>query len=187
MLTRRLFLLGTAAMLCSPAARADISAGLTLQQPPVPVPSFDMKDGQSRPVTLESYRGRAVLLNLWASWCPPCVAELPTLDRLKPTAANEDIAVVALCLDRSGNVGAVNTYARLGIQNLDVIVDSHRAVAQMLNAAILPTTLMIDPQGREVARFVGAAHWDSPQAMALLRMVKMGAPLDAGMALPPIK
>lgn len=189
-MNRRSFLqtlAATATLAPLPAWAVKAEQGLFVHAAPRPVPMLDIRDGESRPAGLGDLRGRAVLMNLWASWCLPCVAELPALDRLKPAAEPEGIAVLALCLDRSGNMGAVNTYARLGIRNLAVRVDYQRQAGTVLDAAVLPTTLLIDPDGAEIARFVGAAAWDSPEALALLRALKAGKPLNAAMAPPQVK
>lgn len=184
---RRVFLSLAAAALTTPSLPAwavKAEQGLFVHAEPKPVPALDIRDNDTRPAGLDSFRGRPVLMNLWASWCLPCVAELPALDRLKPKAEAEGIAVMALCLDRSGNVGAVNTFARLGVKNLAVHVDYQRKAGEVLGVPVLPTTLLIDAEGREIARFVGPAAWDGAEAMALLRALKAGRRLDAVMAPP---
>lgn len=184
-MNRRAFLAVTAAAFAPlPALAVKAEQGLFVHAQPKPVPALDIRDNESRPAGLDGFRGRPVLVNLWASWCMPCVAELPALDRLKPKAEAEGIAVMALCMDRSGNIGAVNTFARLGIKNLAVHVDYQRKAGEVLGVPVLPTTLLIDAAGQEVARFVGPAAWDGPEAMALLRALKAGKPLDASMAPP---
>ena len=145
-----------------------------------PLAPLEIKDGDGKPLTLS---GPAVV-NLWASWCGPCVAELPALDRLKPMIEPEGVRVVALCLDRSGAIGAVNTYARLGVRNLGVAVDVQRKAGEVFAAPVLPTTLLVDAQGREAARFVGPAAWDGPEAVALLRALASGQALASSMAPP---
>lgn len=171
----------------APAWAIKAEQGLFVHAEPRPLPPIDIRDNESRPAGLDTLRGRPVLMNLWASWCLPCVAELPALDRLRPVIEPEGVAVMALCLDRSGAVGAVNTYARLGIRNLAVHVDHQRKAGEALGVPVLPTTLLIDAQGREVARFVGGAAWDGPEALALLRALKADKVLDASMAPPLVK
>ncbi|MGE5515655.1 MAG: TlpA family protein disulfide reductase [Bacteroidota bacterium] len=184
-MNRRAFLaLGLATLAPLPAYAAKAEQGLFVHAQPRPLPALDIRDNEGRPAGLDGFRGRPLLMNLWASWCLPCVAELPALDRLRPMAEAEGIAVMALCLDRSGAIGAVNTFARLGIKNLAVHVDSQRKAGEVLGVPVLPTTLLIDAAGLEVARFVGPAAWDGPQAMALLRALKAGQTLDASMAPP---
>lgn len=186
-LDRRRFLIAGLALAAFPAYAAKAAQGLFLTQPPRPLPEIDIRDNQGQAAGVATWKGKPALVNLWASWCLPCVAELPALDRLKPIIEPEGLRVVALCLDRSGAVGAVNTYARLGIKNLDVHVDHHRQAGEAFGAAVLPTTLLLDDQTREVARFVGAAAWDGPEALALLRALIAGKPLDAAMGPPLVK
>lgn len=185
---RRAFLAAAAAALAPlPAHAVKAEQGLFVHTPPKAVPTLDIRDGESRPAGLDGFRGRPVLVNLWASWCLPCVAELPALDRLKPMIEPEGITVMALCLDRSGNIGAVNTFARLAIRNLAVHVDYQRKAGEILGVPVLPTTLLIDAAGLEVARYVGPAAWDGAESLALLRAVKAGQPLNPAMAPPLVK
>jgi thiol-disulfide isomerase/thioredoxin len=189
-MNRRAFLaLAAASVTIAPLPARAVKAeqGLFVHAEPRPLPALDIRDNESRPAGLETFRGRPLLMNLWASWCLPCVAELPALDRLKPQAEAEGIAIMALCLDRSGSVGAVNTFARLNIKNLAVHVDYQRKAGEVLGVPVLPTTLLIDANGLEVARFVGPAAWDGAQAMALLRALKAGQKLDPAMAPPLVK
>lgn len=194
-MNRRSFLALTAASLAAfplpapirPAWAVKAEQGLFVLPEPRPVAALDIRDNDGRAAGLDTFRGWPVLMNLWASWCLPCVAELPALDRLKPKADAEGIAVMALCLDRSGAVGAVNTFARLGIKSLSVHVDTQRKAGEVLGVPVLPTTLLIDDQGREVARFVGPAAWDGPEALALLRAIKAGSKLEPSMAPPLVK
>lgn len=187
-MNRRAFLaVALAAAAPLPAWAVKAEQGLFVHAAPRPLPALDIRDNESRPAGLDTFRGRPVLMNLWASWCLPCVAELPALDRLKPIIEPEGLRVVALCLDRSGAVGAVNTYARLGIKNLAVSVDYRRQAGESFGAAVLPTTLLLDSQGREVARFVGGAAWDGPESLALLRALIAGKPVTADMAPPLVR
>lgn len=158
--------------------------GLTIHDSPKPLPALDIRDGDGQPAGLETLRGRAVLLNLWASWCMPCVAELPALDRLKPAAAAKGIAVVALSLDRGGKIAVANTFARLGIKTLDIRTDEARIAAEKLGANVLPVSLLLDAQGREVARYIGAADWEGAKAAQLLDALAAGKSLTPDMAPP---
>lgn len=183
---RRALLTGlAAAILIRPAAAAKVAQGLFIHDRPRPLPALDIRDNQGQAAGFDSLAGQPALVNLWASWCLPCVAELPALDRLKPLIEPEGARVVALCLDRSGAIGAVNTYARLGIRHLSVHIDHHRRAGEILAAPVLPTTLLVDRSGAEVARFVGPAQWDGPEAVALMRALIKGQALSPAMAPPP--
>lgn len=184
---RRAFLAALAAFGLPSPVGAKAAQGLLIHDQPKTLPALDIRDGDGAPAGLESLRGQAVLLNLWASWCGPCVAELPALDRLKPKAEAKGVAVVALSLDRSGKIAVVNTYARLGITALAIRTDEARAAAEKLNASALPVSLLLDRQGREVARYIGAADWEGPKAAILLEALAAGRPLTPDMAPPQVK
>lgn len=190
---RRAFVMAACALWAtSAAARPALAApkgarGLVIHERPRPLPAVDIRDGNSQPAGLDTLRGKPVLLNLWASWCMPCVAELPALDRLKPALDAKGVALMALSLDRAGKTAVVNTFARLGITALDIRTDENRTAAEKFEAPALPVTLLVDREGREVARFIGAAEWDGPDAARLLDALAAGQPLTADMAPPPVK
>jgi thiol-disulfide isomerase/thioredoxin len=189
---RRAFVMATLSLGGALAVRPALAApkglrGLVIHDQPKPVAALDIRDADSRPAGLDLLKGKPILLNLWASWCMPCVAELPALDRLKPALDGKGVALVALSLDRSGKLAVVNTFARLGIRNLDIRTDENRVAAEKLDAPALPVTLLIDAQGREIARFIGAAEWDAPPAARLLDALAAGSPLTPDMAPPPVK
>lgn len=181
---RRRFLLAALASAVSPPAwAARVDQGLFVHPAPSPLPALSIKDGDGKPAALRY----PLVLNLWASWCLPCVAELPSLDRLKPLAETEGVGVVALSLDRMGAGAVKPAYARIGAVNLDIHTDDTRMAAETLGVPVLPVTLLVDGQGREVARYVGPAAWDGPQGVALVRALAAGAPITPAMAPPPVK
>src|SRR3546814_70278 len=120
-------------------------------------------DGSGKRLSLADFRGKLVLLNLWATWCGPCREEMPTLDRLQATLGGSDFEVVALSIDRAG-MGVVDAfYAEIGVKSLARYIDESGKSAQQLNAVGLPTTLLLDREGREIARHVGPAAWETPE------------------------
>lgn len=153
----------------STAPANDGAAVMSLHDSPRDLPDLHFKDGSGKPVSLADFRGRVVLLNLWATWCGPCREEMPTLDRLQATLGGPDFEVVALSIDRAG-IGAVDAfYADIGVENLARYIDESGGVAQQLSALGLPTTLLLDREGREIARHVGPAEWDKPEMVTFLR------------------
>lgn len=138
-------------------------------RPPVPVAGFGFTDGDGRPVAIGDFAGRVVLLNLWATWCAPCVREMPALDRLQARLGGPGFEVVALSLDRGGRDQVAPFLERLGVGNLALYLDPGSAAMRELSPRGLPTTLLIDREGREVGRLEGAAEWDSPDALRLIR------------------
>ena len=136
---------------------------------PKPMPELAFEDASGRAHTLADFRGKFVLLNLWATWCAPCREEMPALDRLQSQLASDRFQVVALSLDQQGLPIARKFYAETGIKALPLYVDRSAKAAFTLDAAGLPATLLIDPAGREIGRHLGAVKWDSPQVMEHLR------------------
>ena len=132
---------------------------------PLPEQSFAGPDGA--PMTIAAYKGRAVLLNLWASWCAPCVAEMPALSRLQTALGGEGFTVVAVSLDLKPEQGqewlTVNH-----IVNLPFHHDPKGRLYDALKAPGLPLSIFIDKEGREVGRIAGALPWDEPRARALI-------------------
>jgi thiol-disulfide isomerase/thioredoxin len=140
----------------------------TLQAKPAPVPAISFVDRDQTERSLADFRGRVVLLNLWATWCAPCVKEMPSLERLQAALAGQSFTVLALSLDRGG-LPLVEKFYREHDLTLGMFVDKTTSAGRSLKARGLPTTLLIDAEGREIGRFEGAAEWDAPEALALMR------------------
>jgi thiol-disulfide isomerase/thioredoxin len=171
-----LILLGTALGLPGAAAGEDAGPPLggslkdfTLIDPPRPVPRASFLDGDQQPVTMDQFKGRVVLLNLWATWCGPCREEMPSIDRLQAQLGGKDFTVLALSLDEGGLTPVRHFYQQLGIQHLGIDLDPPNAMALALKVPALPTTLVIDRAGQIVGLMVGPASWDSPDALALMK------------------
>ena len=126
-------------------------------------------DGNGAPRSLAQFRGKLVLLNVWATWCPPCRREMPTLERLQAELGGPDFEVVALSIDRGGRAAVDSFFDEINVQALKVYVDPTTAVRNDLALTAFPTTLLIDRQGREIGRYTGGANWDSPEVLATLR------------------
>nr|WP_207456884.1 TlpA disulfide reductase family protein [Azospirillum sp. SYSU D00513] len=136
---------------------------------PSPVADLAFTDGQGNATDLGAFKGRVVLLNLWATWCAPCVKEMPALDRLQAQLGGPGFEVVALSLDRGGKEQVDPFYEKTGINNLKRYYDTPSASMRALTLRGLPTTLLIDAQGRELGRIEGAVEWDSPEVVEFLR------------------
>ena len=134
-----------------------------------PVPEIHFVDGDGRAMTLANFRGRAVLLNIWATWCVPCRKEMPTLDRLQAKLGGPNFQVVTLSIDRKGIPVVKQFYKELGLKSLGIYVDQSGNAASVLGAIGIPTTLLIDRKGREIGRKVGPAVWDSPDVIDVIR------------------
>lgn len=134
---------------------------------PRELPLLSFQDATGKPVTLADFHGRVVLLNVWATWCPPCREEMPSLDRLNAKRGGPDFEVVALSIDRDPDL-IKPFYQDFGIRTLTHYVDPTTRVSDTLRAPGVPTTLLIDREGREIGRAMGPAAWDGPQVEALI-------------------
>ncbi len=133
------------------------------------VADVEFQDGNGRRRTLASFRGKVILLNIWATWCGPCRKEMPTLDRLRSTLGSKDFEVVALSIDRGGQAAVKSFYDEIDIRALGVYVDATTDAQAKLAIIGVPTTLLIDQKGREVARYTGPAEWDRPEVIEIIR------------------
>lgn len=133
-----------------------------------PVPAVQFADGEGRNRTLADFRGKVVLLNVWATWCPPCRKEMPALNRLQAKFGGPDFEVVTLSVDRK-TTAVRRFFAEVGIRHLSLFADTSSATLQKLAIFGLPTTLLVDRQGQELGRLIGPAEWDDPKVAAFLR------------------
>jgi thiol-disulfide isomerase/thioredoxin len=136
---------------------------------PKPIPELRFVDGAGRALTLGDFRGKLVLLNIWATWCAPCRDEMPALDRLQAQLGGERFQVVALSVDLQGAPIARKFYGEVGIKALPLYIDPTAKAAFTLDAAGLPATLLVDRAGREIGRHLGPVKWDSPEVVSELR------------------
>ncbi|MBI4290130.1 MAG: TlpA family protein disulfide reductase [Betaproteobacteria bacterium] len=133
------------------------------------LPAIRFADEKERAMTLQDFRGKFVLLNLWATWCPPCRAEMPTLDRLQAKLGGPDFEVAALSIDRGGPFVVRSFYNEIEIKALRIYIDQSGAAASALGVNGIPATLLIDRAGRELGRKMGPAEWDSPEVVKLIQ------------------
>ncbi len=129
------------------------------------------RDLYGNPVSLADYAGKVVLVNIWATWCPPCRAEMPSLDDLAGEMEGPDFAVIALSTDRAGVERVAQFYEDYLIENLDVMHDRSGNFGRKAGVRGLPVTLLLDREGREIGRIMGEADWNSPEAKAILNRV----------------
>lgn len=118
--------------------------------------------------SIADFRQRGLVVNVWATWCPPCVEEMPALDRLAGFVGGAGIEVLALSQDRGGAAIVRAFYARHMLRNLAVWLDPRGAAARAWGVRALPTTLIVDREGLEAARLQGVAAWDAPEMVAQL-------------------
>ena len=151
----------------APPALVGSFAQFTANDAPSPAPQAGFT-ANGKPTSLADFRGRVVLLNFWATWCGPCVAEMPSLDRLEAALGGEDFVVVAVSEDRNPAV-VEPFFSGHQIQHLAKYHDPGGALASAFGIRGLPTSALIDRKGNVVGRIEGPAEWDSAQAKALIR------------------
>ncbi|HZF36366.1 MAG TPA: TlpA disulfide reductase family protein [Candidatus Angelobacter sp.] len=144
-------------------------AGFGMAAQPRPAPAAEFKTAGGKHLTLADFRGRVVLLNIWATWCGPCRSEMPSLDRLQALHRDDGLAVLTVSVDSEGFGAVRRFYAQSGIRNLGLYLDVDGATAHAFGTQSIPTTLLIDRDGKVVGSLVGAMEWDSPDALALIR------------------
>jgi thiol-disulfide isomerase/thioredoxin len=154
------------------AAATGEVAGVVAPEAPRAVPSLTFKDAAGADVGLERFRGKVVLLNLWATWCAPCRKEMPALDRLQAERGGDDFEVVAVSLD-IGSADKPKAFLReIGVEKLAFYADPTPKTFQSFRAvgrgSGLPTTLVLDRAGCEIAYLPGPAEWASPDALRLI-------------------
>lgn len=167
----------------STPALAVSSDSLTPLATPRPVPVVSFVNGDGKSMTSADFRGRTILLNIWATWCVPCRKEMPTLDRLEQKLGGPNFEVVALSIDRQGREVIAPFYRELGIKALRLYVDQSAKAIGPLEVVGLPTTLLIDRNGYEIGRKIGPAQWDSAENVKLIRHY-IAAAAGAGNAKP---
>ena len=123
-------------------------------------------------LVLASLRGKPLVVNFWATWCPPCREEMPALDRLQ--AAMPEIAVVPVATGRNDPETITRFFTEAQIANLENLRDPTSDLAHAMGIMGLPVTVIVNPEGQEVARLIGDAHWDGPEAQAVLKALMAG-------------
>jgi thiol-disulfide isomerase/thioredoxin len=158
---------GTANLLDPPISGA--MAQFILSRPPRPAPVAEFQDADNNSVSLLDFGGKVVLVNIWATWCAPCVKEMPALDRLQAELGDEGLEVVAVSVDLQGAKVVRPFYEKYGIKNLKIYVDFTNSFSQVVGVEAVPANLLINRGGKFVGQLIGNADWDSPEARALLR------------------
>jgi len=157
------------------AARADsgppIAGQVQNYEPldaPLAVPEVTVLAKDDGPVTLDRFKGKFVVLNFWATWCGPCIRELPSLQRLNEALGGETAQVVLISQDRGGFKQTDRFLKKLKVDFPDNFIDERLKFSRAIGVVSLPTTILIGPDGMEVGRLVGSAEWDSPEALDLV-------------------
>jgi thiol-disulfide isomerase/thioredoxin len=144
-------------------------SALEIRDDPPPQPTNSFADAAGAPTTLAAFHGKVVLVNLWATWCAPCVTEMPMLAKLQTNLANKDFLVLAVSVDQEINKDQAKTrLSELSNGALGFFHDPKMAIVYPMKARGFPTSVLYDRQGKEIARLAGEADWHSPEADALI-------------------
>jgi thiol-disulfide isomerase/thioredoxin len=138
---------------------------------PKPTPELQFRDGHGQERSLGDFRGKVVLLNIWATWCGPCRREMPSLDRLQANWGGPDFEVVALSIDRAGTAVIEKFYVEHALRNLAIYNDDTGKASRTLGAIGVPATLLLGRDGKELGRLIGPAEWDEPGVVGFLARV----------------
>lgn len=156
----------------APLARGEMAA-LTMASAPMRVPDLAFEDGDGKPRKLSEWRGRTVLVNLWATWCVPCRKEMPALDRLQGELGGPDFEVVAINIDTRDPDKPKAFLKESALTRLVFFADPKAKVFQDLKAVGralgMPTSMLVDGAGCEIATLAGPAEWASDDALKLIR------------------
>jgi len=142
----------------------------TLHAEPRPFRDKTFQNSERKEIDLHAFDGGLTLVNFWATWCPPCLKELPGMDRLQTELDDAGLSVVAISLDRGGLKKAGGFWKRAKIQ-MDLYADPDKDLAMQMGVIGLPVTAILGPDGREIGRLIGEAEWDSEEAQKMLRFL----------------
>jgi len=137
--------------------------------PPRPVPPIRFEDGAGKPLGLDAFKGKVVLVNFWATWCAPCKREMPSLDRLQAALGGKDFAVVDIALDREGKAAVAPYFATNALTHLGIYLDPSGEAFRSWKGEGVPTSFLLDREGRARGVMLGPAAWDSEAAQRLIR------------------
>ncbi|WP_455374006.1 TlpA family protein disulfide reductase [Limibacillus halophilus] len=151
-----------------PPLEGPLAGNFTLLDEPVPAPQVPVKDQFGKILRLDDFKGEVVLVNFWATWCSPCVYEMPSLDRLQADLGPSGLTVMAVSVDRQGLSLVEGFFQSYGLGNLGIFLDPDGDLAGEFGVRGLPTSYLIDRRGRLVGGIQGSLEWDSREAKALI-------------------
>ena len=154
-------------------------APLLVRPKPLDLPPIEFADGTGAAKSLADFKGKVVLLNIWASWCVPCREEMPALDKLETELGRKDFAVVAVNIDKGGPDKARGFLAETGATHLGLYTDPTSKLFAVLKTVGMPTTLVLDRDGKEIGRLIGPADWSSPEAKRVIEAAIAAKPAGA--------
>ena len=150
------------------AAQAGGLAKLVETAPPAPAPAIAFSDLDGGTHSLADWKGKALLVNFWATWCAPCREEMPALDALQKARGGDRFQVLTIAAGRNAPAAINKFFADEAITDLPKLTDEKTELARAMGVLALPVTILIDANGNEVARMTGDADWSSPAALTLV-------------------
>lgn len=144
-------------------------AAFVTKNPPAALPDISFEDSSGKEVHLSDFKGKTILLNLWATWCAPCREEMPALNKLQKDLGSDKFEVVTLSLDRGGYEASRKFLDGLKATDVHLYADPTAKQGMALKLIGMPTTILINRDGLEVGRLAGGAKWDSPDAKKLIQ------------------
>ena len=141
---------------------------LVIHPEPEAVPDISFVDAANAEVSLDQYRGKYVLVNFWATWCAPCRKEMPSLSALQAEFGGDDFEVVTIATGRNPVAGMRRFFEEVGVDNLPLYRDPKQQLARQMAVLALPVSVILDPEGREIARLMGDADWHGDSARAIV-------------------
>lgn len=148
---------------------------LVFQSAPKEVSQIPFTDPEGNEHTLADWQGKYVLVNFWATWCAPCRHEMPSLDALQAEFGGEDFAVVTIATGRNAVPAITRFFKEVGVTNLPVLLDPKQQLARDMAVLGLPISVILNPEGQEIARLRGDAEWDSDSAKAIIQALTDGS------------
>ncbi|WP_299843648.1 TlpA disulfide reductase family protein [uncultured Jannaschia sp.] len=152
-----------------PSMAEEAAFDFDMHETPIAVPDLQFADEAGSVRTLDDYRGKYVVVNVWATWCAPCREELPTLDALQRSIGGPAFEVIALSTETGRRPAVERLFTELSITDLEALIDISGSTMRDLGAYALPATVLIDRTGQEMGRKIGPADWDSPAAIEFFK------------------
>jgi len=169
--------MSTAEIAALKAARTGDMKKLIIHDEPRPRLETEFRTVRDTGRTLEYFEGKVMVVNFWATWCPPCRKEMPSIDRLNAAISGDDFGVIAISLDRADVEKIETFFMSVNVETLDIYREPSLRMGTEGGILGMPITLILDRQGKEVARLQGEAEWDSPEAQKMIRDI--AAALDS--------
>lgn len=168
-ITISLALIVTQDISASTVSKTGELANLKVHTAPIKLAAIEFQDHHGKKINNDIFKGKISVVNLWATWCPPCVRELPQFDNLAAQLKGSNISIFAISQDKAGTKIVPPYFKKINIKNLEIYVDHQSTLMKIFRTPVLPTTIIIDKNGMEIARLVGEIKWDSKEVISYLK------------------